>query len=70
MVKLKPICNFVEWELDKFRNECNFTEDERKCFELKAKGKSIVYIASELNVSESTVNRLVKKIKKKIIKVL
>lgn len=64
------IRDFVEWELDKFRNECNFTEDERKCFELKAKDKSIVAIAIEMQTSEATVNRLVKRVKKKIIKVI
>lgn len=64
------IRNFVEWELEKFRKECNFTEDERTVFELKAKDKSIVAIAMEMGTSEATVNRLVKRVKKKMLKVL
>ena len=64
------ICDFVEWELDKFRRECNFTEMELKYFNLRSKDKSNVQIAQELNVSESTVSVLARKVKKKIIKVL
>lgn len=30
-------CNFVEWELQKFRDECNFTDRELEYFNLKAK---------------------------------
>lgn len=64
------ISDFVEWELDLFRNQCNFTDDERQYFELKAKGKSNIQIAFEMNVSENTVVNIGRKVKKKIIKVL
>ena len=64
------ICDFVEWELQKFRDECNFTADELAYFELRAKNKSNVQIAYELNVSESTVSILARKVKKKILKVI
>lgn len=64
------IYNFVEWELQKFRNECNFTEEESQVFELKAKNKSNEYIAQELHISLSKANRIIRQIKKKILKVI
>ena len=62
--------NFVEWELQKFRDECNFTDEELQCFELKAKDKSVEYIAQEMHISTAKVSRLVKRIKNKILKVI
>ena len=64
------VYNFVEWELQKFRDECNFTDEELQCFELKAKDKSIEYIAQEMHISTAKVSRLVKRIKNKILKVI
>ena len=64
------VYNFVEWELQKFRDECNFTDEELQCFELKAKDKSIEYIAQEMHISTAKVSRLVKHIKSKILKVI
>ena len=64
------ICDFVEWELQKFRNECNFTDREMEYFNLRAKDVSNVQIAYKLNVSESTVSNIARKVRKKIIKVL
>ena len=64
------ICDFVEWELQKFRDECNFTERELAYFELRAKDKSNTQIAMELNVSEATVSVIAKKVKRKMIRVL
>lgn len=49
------ICDFTKPELDKFREECNFTEIESRCFELKAKDYTNIQLALELSVSESTV---------------
>ena len=64
------ICDFVESELNFFREQCNFTEDERQYFELKAKNKTNVAIAQEMNVSENTVVNIGRKVKKKMLKVL
>lgn len=50
------ICDFTKPELDKFRKECNFTDMERECFELKAKDCTNIELAMKLNVSESTVS--------------
>lgn len=64
------ICDFTTKELDKFRKECNFTEMESKCFELKAKDCTNVKLAMELNVSESTVSIVMRRVRTKISKVL
>lgn len=64
------ISDFVEWELQMFRDKCNFTEDEMQYFNLRAKGKSNVQISLEMNVSESKVSTLARKVKRKMIKVL
>ena len=39
------IYNLIEKELEKLRTECNFTDEERECFELKARDKSNQFIA-------------------------
>ena len=45
-------------------------EEMAKIFEMKIKGYSITKMSLELNLSESTINRRIKQLKKKIIKVL
>lgn len=64
------ICDFTKPELDKFREECNFTEIESKCFELKAKDCSNVELAMKLNVSESTISVTMRRVRTKITRVL
>lgn len=64
------IRDFVEYELDVFRNECNFTPDELTYFNLRAKDRSNVQIALEMNISESQVSKLAKRVKTKMIKVI
>ena len=61
---------FTKPECDRFRELCNFTEDERKVFDLRVKGKSIVEISMSLCMSDTTVNRRIKAIKRKIYRVL
>ncbi len=61
---------FTEIECERFRRDCNFTDEERKVFDLRVKGVQIVAIQDKLNMSESTVNRRIKSIKKKIYKVI
>lgn len=61
---------FTNPECDRFRALCNFTPEERSVFDLRVKAKSIVEISMTLNMSESTVNRRLRDIKKKIHKVL
>ena len=62
-------------ECQRFRRECNFTEEERAVFDLRVKNKSIVQIQSmlleqNLPMSESTINRRLRSIKRKIHKVM
>lgn len=61
---------FTEPECEWFRQVCNFTQDERKVFDLRVKDHSRVEIAMKLGMSESTVDRRIRGIKKKIHKVL
>lgn len=64
------ICAFTKKELDTFRKECNFTELERQCFDLKAKDKTNIQLAMELNICDSTVSTTMKSIRTKITAVL
>ena len=69
-MKLPPIQDFVEWELQYFRDNCNFSDEELECFNLRAKNKSNTYIALQMNISEAKVSKLIRRIKDKMIKVL
>lgn len=51
-MKQLKICDFVKWELDMFREQCNFTEEELTYFNLKAKNKSNVEVAMDMHISE------------------
>ena len=64
------IYDFVERELQYFREECNFTEDEMAYFNLRSKGKSNVQISLEMHISEAQVSKLAKRVKTKILKVI
>lgn len=64
------ICDFVKWELDKFRDECNFTDEELEFFNYRAKNKPIEQIAELMNISVGKANKLSRKVKDKIIKVI
>lgn len=64
------IRDFTVPELDRFRALCNFTPDELQYFNLRAKDKSNVQIALEMNVSEPQVSKLAKRVKSKILRVI
>lgn len=64
------IFDFVQWELDMFRDKCNFTPDEMEYFNLRASGMSNVQISMEMNVSESKVSKLARKVKSKMLRCL
>ena len=61
---------FTKEEFDKIVEKAMLNEELTKIFEMKIKDYSIVKIAFELNMSESTVNRRIKELKRKIMKVL
>ena len=64
------ISDFTVPELNRFREQCNFTTTERQCFDLKAKDCSNVELAMKLNISESTVSVTMRRVRTKIAKVL
>lgn len=64
------VYDFTKPELDYFREQCNFTPDELEYFNLRSSGMSNVQIALEMNVSESKVSKLARKVKSKILRVI
>lgn len=62
------LSNYTQVALDEMLPKLNLSEDERTIFQLLAKGKSIIQIADTLALSESTVNRRIRRIKDKIEK--
>ena len=62
--------DFTIPELNKFRELCNFTSDELEYFELRSKCCSNVEISLRMNISESKVSKLARKVKAKIIRIV
>lgn len=67
---MSNLSEFTRRECDYFRRECNFTGDERAVFDLRVAGASIVEIALALSMSPATVNRRLRAVKDKILRVL
>lgn len=62
-----------EYTKEEFNNiveKAMLNEELTKIFEMRIKDYSITKIALELNMSERTVNRRIKELRKKIMKVL
>lgn len=59
----------TEADCEHFRNRCNFTGDERRVFDLRAKGKSRVEISALLCVSVATVDWRLRGIRNKMQRV-
>ena len=64
------VYDFTIPELNYFRENCNFLDDELEYFNLRSRGLSNVQIAMEMYVSESKVSKLAKKTKSKMLRVL
>lgn len=64
------IYDFTVPELNVFRELCNFSDDELEYFNLRAKRKSNVEIAMTMNVSESQVSKLARRVKNKIKRII
>lgn len=64
------IADFVEWELEMFRRECNFDEEQLEFFNYRARNIPIEQIAELMNISVGKANKLSRKVKDKMIKVL
>lgn len=66
----KEIPNFIQQEIDFFVDQCNFTPREKEFLYLSNKENTIESIAEQMDYSIATVNRICKKVKEKIMKVL
>lgn len=64
------IADFTKPELDYFRENCNFVNDEIQVFEMRSKGHTMEEIAETLNISIDKAYKISRKIKKKILKVI
>lgn len=64
------ISDFTVPELNKFRDLCNFTKEERELFELRAKDVSLEQCAELMNMSISAVKQKSRKINSKIERIL
>lgn len=64
------IYEFTVPELEKFRELCNFDDQELEYFNLRARHKSNVEISLTMNVSESQVSKLARRVKNKIKRIV
>lgn len=55
-------------ELEKIKENANFTDEELRIFKLLSQDKSITDIAVRMSASSRTINRKISKIKQKISK--
>lgn len=61
---------FTKEEFDEICDKAMLNDELIQIFEMKIKDYSITKIALELNMSESTINRRIRELKKKIMKVI
>lgn len=62
--------DFTKDEYEMLKEKLMLNEELSQILEMKIKGYSIVQMSIKLNLSESTVNRRVKELKRKIRKLL
>lgn len=61
---------FTRTEYEMICKECMLNQEYKKLLEMKIMGYSRVKMAMELNVSESTLDKMIKNLKKKIKKII
>lgn len=61
---------FTRSEYEMICKECMLNDEYKKLLEMKIKGYSRPKMSMELNVSEATLDIMIKKLKKKIMKIL
>jgi orotate phosphoribosyltransferase-like protein len=61
---------FTRTEYEHICEECMLNDEYKKLFEMKIKGYTRPKMAMELNVSEPTLDVMIKKLKKKIKKII
>ena len=59
---------FTDEEYDYFMKNARFTKIEKQVLELRREEESIIAIADKLGTCESNVNKIIRKIKNKIIR--
>ena len=64
------ISDFTQDYIDLFREKCNFTDTESQIFEYKRKKWTDIQISMEMNMSESNVQAIMRKVRYKIDEVL
>ena len=62
--------DFTSLDHERFRRDCGFLPEEREIFDLLVQGKLIKEIVCQTGMPEATVNRRIKRIKERILKVL
>lgn len=70
MGKVPKLRSLIKPQINICIEKANFTDDELQYFILKTKDKSNVYISLEMNISESQVSKLAKRVKEKISKLI
>ena len=63
------VCSFTKPEIEYCIRECNFTDSEMQLFNMRCKDIPLERCAEEMNISVSTVKRLSRRMKNKIIRV-
>lgn len=61
-------CAFTRSEIELLESLCNFTPEELEVFRRRAKGESVTGICMAMHMSEATVQRRIRAIKKKIVR--
>lgn len=64
------IRDFTVPELNKFRELCNFTDDELWYFNLRSRDRSNIEISMEMKISEAQVSKLAKRVKDKMKRII
>lgn len=60
------VSDFTKPELDFFRENCNFVNDEKQVFELRSQGIGLEAIAERLQMTYDGIKRVSQKVNRKI----
>ena len=63
------IYDYTVPELQRYRELCNFIDDEMEYFNLRSRGNSNIQIAISMNVSEAQVSKVAKRVRAKMDRV-
>ena len=70
MVVTYSMFDFTKTEYEKICEELMLNDEYKKLLEMKIKGYTRTKMAIELNISEATLDVMIKKLKKKIMKII